>query len=103
MNAKDGQMNWFKLALVCSLQHVDPYPESVIETNPDAEAITCTLGEERRHGRIRGPLHGIPAYIKDVCDLACGPMHTACVDLLLISRPRIGCKEQLDHGHCWNP
>lgn len=39
--------------------------KSVIETNPDALSIADQLDGERRAGKIRGPLHGIPILIKD--------------------------------------
>ena len=39
--------------------------QSVIETNPDAVAIAAKLDRERRLGRLRGPLHGIPVLLKD--------------------------------------
>jgi amidase len=38
---------------------------SVIEVNPDAPEIAAELDRERRHGRVRGPLHGIPILVKD--------------------------------------
>lgn len=38
---------------------------SVIEINRDAMSIAAELDREREHGRIRGPLHGIPVLIKD--------------------------------------
>jgi len=41
---------------------------SVIETNPDALAIARQLDGERRAGRVRGPLHGIPVLVKDNID-----------------------------------
>jgi amidase len=37
----------------------------VIETNPDALAIADRRDRERRAGRRRGPLHGIPVLVKD--------------------------------------
>lgn len=40
----------------------------VIETNPDALAIADALDAERRQGRLRGPLHGIPILLKDNID-----------------------------------
>nr|MDQ3083064.1 amidase family protein [Gemmatimonadota bacterium] len=40
----------------------------VIETNPDALAIADSLDAERRQGRLRGPLHGIPIFLKDNID-----------------------------------
>ena len=42
-----------------------PTLNSVIELNPDAEAIAERLDDERRAGHVRGPLHGIPILVKD--------------------------------------
>jgi amidase len=41
---------------------------AVIETNPDAVAIATQLDAERRAGKVRGPLHGIPVLLKDNID-----------------------------------
>src|SRR5215211_75360 len=38
---------------------------AMIELNPDALAIADALDRERRAGRVRGPMHGIPIVIKD--------------------------------------
>jgi len=38
---------------------------SVIEMNPDALSIADALDKERKAGKLRGPLHGIPVLIKD--------------------------------------
>jgi amidase len=38
---------------------------SVIEVNPDALEIAADLDAERRRGKVRGPLHGIPILVKD--------------------------------------
>jgi amidase len=37
----------------------------VIEVNPDAVEIAGELDAERRRGKVRGPLHGIPILVKD--------------------------------------
>src|SRR5262249_47127168 len=50
---------------------------SLIETNPDADAIAAQLDEERRMGRVRGPLHGIPIVLKDNYDTADQMLTTA--------------------------
>jgi amidase len=56
------------------LQRIDaidrngPKLNSVIETNPDALMIASSLDEERRGGKRRGPLHGIPVLLKDNID-----------------------------------
>jgi amidase len=45
-----------------------PTLRSVIETNPDALAIAEELDRERRAGKVRGPMHGIPVLVKDNID-----------------------------------
>jgi amidase len=47
---------------------VDPVLKSVIEVNPDASEIAAKMDEERKAGKVRGPLHGIPVLIKDNID-----------------------------------
>jgi amidase len=47
-----------------------PYINSVIELNPDALEIADSLDTERKAGKIRGSLHGIPILIKDNIDTA---------------------------------
>jgi amidase len=42
-----------------------PTLKSVLEINPDALAIADRLDGERKAGKLRGPLHGIPILIKD--------------------------------------
>src|SRR5256714_9268103 len=45
-----------------------PAINSIIELNPDALSIATDLDRERKAGRVRGPLHGIPVVIKDNID-----------------------------------
>lgn len=54
-----------------------PKLNSVIEVNPDAELIAEVLDYERKNGKVRGPLHGIPVLIKDNIDTADKMMTTA--------------------------
>jgi amidase len=42
-----------------------PALNAVIELNPDALAIAAALDQERKTKGPRGPLHGIPVFIKD--------------------------------------
>lgn len=42
-----------------------PLLNSIMEINPDAREIARQLDQERKSGKIRGPLHGIPILIKD--------------------------------------
>jgi len=48
-----------------ALDRAGPTLQSVIEVNPEAVAIAERMDGERRAGRVRGPLHGIPVLIKD--------------------------------------
>ena len=47
---------------------VDPVLKAVIEINPDALEMARAMDAERKDGKIRGPLHGIPIMIKDNID-----------------------------------
>ncbi len=47
-----------------------PKLNAVIELNPDALTIADAMDAERKNGKIRGPLHGIPVLIKDNIDTA---------------------------------
>jgi amidase len=47
------------------IQQLNPALHAVIETNPNAIAIAAGLDNERKAGRVRGPLHGIPLLVKD--------------------------------------
>jgi len=49
---------------------LDPLVRSVLETNPDAADAARALDDERRAGRVRGPLHGVPVLLKDNIDTA---------------------------------
>jgi amidase len=52
------------------IETADAALRSVLETNPDALQIADTLDAERRSGRVRGALHGIPVLVKDNIDTA---------------------------------
>src|SRR5690242_3827644 len=41
------------------IDRAGPRLNTVLELNPDAEAIARQLDRERRAGHVRGPLHGI--------------------------------------------
>ena len=44
---------------------LNPSMGAIIETNPQAIGIAAQRDAERRRGRVRGPLHGIPIVLKD--------------------------------------
>jgi amidase len=52
------------------LDRKGPELRHIIEVNPDARAIAESLDAERKAGRVRGPLHGIPVLLKDNIDTA---------------------------------
>jgi amidase len=53
------------LSRIESLDRKGPALNSVIEINPEARADADRLDAERKAGKVRGPLHGIPILIKD--------------------------------------
>lgn len=81
-----------------ALDRSGPTLRSVVEVNPDALAIADERDTERKAGRIRGPLHGIPVLIKDNIDTAdrmkttAGSLaladHTAARDAFVVYRLR---------------
>jgi amidase len=69
--------NWTSVELVRryqtrmrALDKAGPKLNAIIEWNPDALAIARALDAERKAGKVRGPLHGIPVLIKDNIDTA---------------------------------
>ena len=58
------------LARIEQIDRSGPQLRSVIEVNPDALSIAGSLDAERKAGKVRGPLHGIPIVIKDNIDTA---------------------------------
>ncbi|KGK57868.1 amidase [Xanthomonas cannabis pv. phaseoli] len=74
------------LQRIASIDRAGPQLNAVIELNPQAEADARTLDAERRAGRVRGPLHGIPVLLKDNIDAL--PMVNSAGSLALAgSRP----------------
>jgi amidase len=67
---------------ISAMDQSGPAINAVLELNPDAEAIAAQLDTERKSGKVRGPLHGIPVLIKDNIDTA-DKMHTSAGSLAL--------------------
>ncbi|MEP6620775.1 MAG: amidase [bacterium] len=59
-----------------------PTLRHVIEINAEARAIAEGLDAERKAGKVRGPMHGIPVLVKDNIDTA-DRMHTSAGSLAL--------------------
>jgi amidase len=53
------------LERIAAVDRAGPQLRAVIELNPEALAIAEALDRERKAGRVRGPLHGIPVMVKD--------------------------------------
>lgn len=64
------QLTRLYLDRIDAIDKKGPLLSSVIETNPDAMTIAKSLDDERKAGKTRGPLHGIPILIKDNIDTA---------------------------------
>src|SRR5881628_2946361 len=68
------------------IDDIDKKLNSVIERNPDALMIADRMDRERKAGKIRGPLHGIPVLIKDNIETA-DTMKTTAGSLALVDAP----------------
>jgi|CXWL01.1.fsa_nt_gi amidase len=68
------------------IKQIDTKTRSVIESNPDALAIADAMDKERKRGKLRSPMHGIPILIKDNIDTA-DKMLTTAGSLALVDAP----------------
>ncbi len=73
-------------AYLAKIKEIDPKIHSVIELNPDALTIADQMDKERKKGKSRGALHGIPVLIKDNIDTA-DKMKTTAGSLALVDAP----------------
>lgn len=55
---------------IARLDDDGPRLDSVIELNPSALQDADALDAERKEGKLRGPLHGLPVLLKDNIDVA---------------------------------
>lgn len=69
------------LQRIALIDRAGPRLNAIIEINPDAAKEAAERDEERRSGRIRGPLHGIPLLLKDNIDAT--PMSNSAGSLAL--------------------
>src|SRR4029079_18823639 len=65
------------LGRIDAIDKKGPSINAVIEINPDALAIADSMDLERKNGKVRGPMHGIPVLIKDNIDTGDNMMTTA--------------------------
>ena len=70
-------------ARIRSMDQTGPALRAVIEMNPDALVIADAMDAERRAGKVRGPMHGIPVLIKDNIATA-DKMETTAGSLMLV-------------------
>jgi amidase len=71
---------------IAQIDDAGPTLNSVIETNPSALADADALDAERKAGKLRGALHGIPVLVKDNIDVA-GMVNSAGSLALADNRP----------------
>ncbi len=69
------------------IRQIDTKTRSVVEINPDALTIADQLDKERKRGKVRSPMHGIPILLKDNIDTA-DKMLTTAGSLALMDAPR---------------
>lgn len=69
-------------ASVARIERLDGELAAVLAISPDALEAAMALDVERRDGRVRGPLHGIPVLLKDNIESA-DPMPTTAGSLAL--------------------
>jgi amidase len=83
-----GQMTSRKITegFFARIAEIDKKLNSIIELNPDALSIADAMDRERKDGKTRGPLHGIPIVIKDNIDTG-DKMKTTAGSLALVDAP----------------
>jgi amidase len=60
-----GSLTQLYLKRIAAIDKKGPALNAVIELNPDALQIAEGLDAERKAGKVRGPMHGIPVLVKD--------------------------------------
>ena len=71
-----------------ALDSSGPGVNSIMELNPDALAAARQADEQRRHGVVLGPLHGIPVLLKDNIDTG-DRMQTSAGSFALVGTPAV--------------
>jgi amidase len=71
---------------ILALDRNGPVVNAVIELNPDALDIARQMDDMRKHGKVLGPLHGIPVLLKDNIDTG-DNMQTTAGSFALFGKP----------------
>src|SRR5882762_10376068 len=82
------ELTKYYLHRILALDQNGPGVNSVIELNPEAIKIADQMDDLRMHGKVLGPLHGIPVLIKDNIDTG-DRMQTSAGSLALVGRPAL--------------
>jgi amidase len=85
---RSGELTAVKLVemYTARIKEIDPKIHSVLEINPDAMEIAAKMDKERKKGKVRSGMHGIPVLIKDNIDTK-DRMKTTAGSLALIDAP----------------
>jgi len=78
----------FYINRILQLDQNGPGVNSVIELNPEALALAKSADQMRAHGKVLGPLHGIPVLLKD--NIGTGDrMQTSAGSFALVGTPAV--------------
>lgn len=80
------ELTKFYLARIKALDEGPEGVNSIIELNPDALQLAAQADRMRSHGKVLGPLHGIPVLLKDNIDTG-DQMQTSAGSFALVGRP----------------
>jgi len=82
------QLTKYYLRRILALDQNGPGVNSVIELNADAVRIAEQMDDLRMHGKVLGPLHGVPVLIKDNIDTG-DRMQTSAGSFALVGSPAL--------------
>src|SRR5580765_8742661 len=82
-----AQLVQFYVERIAAYDQAGPRVNAVLAINPNAAADARALDDERRRGRTRGPLHGVPVLLKDNFDTKDMPTTGGCL-ALVNNRPK---------------
>ena len=77
-----GSITQLYLDRIAAIDKAGPKLNAVIELNKDAMNMAFAMDKERKNGKVRGPMHGIPVLLKDNINTG-DNMHTTAGSLAL--------------------